>query len=103
MFRNDLRNLHLPVLSMGAAFLLSVLLLSPLHAQTEASKSASDRAHIEDVLRGLNRGRNFGQVAISPDGKKLAWIDGGRGGAEISVASPAVLTKSQRVTAAASP
>jgi dipeptidyl aminopeptidase/acylaminoacyl peptidase len=39
-------------------------------------------------------------VAISPDGKKLAWIDGGRGGSEIRVASPSDLTKSERVTAA---
>ncbi|HVU47986.1 MAG TPA: S9 family peptidase [Terracidiphilus sp.] len=35
-------------------------------------------AHIEEVLRGLNRGHYIGQVAISPDGKRLAWMqDGG--------------------------
>ena len=59
-----------------------------------------DRSHIEEVLRGLNRGRGFGQVAISPDGKKLAWIDGGRGGSEIRIASPSDLAKTERVTAA---
>lgn len=82
---------------------MSILLLVPLCAQTDDAKTTSDRAHIEEVLRELNRGRNFGQVAISPDGKKLAWIDGGRGGSEISVASPTDLTKSQHVTAATNP
>jgi dipeptidyl aminopeptidase/acylaminoacyl peptidase len=65
-------------------------------AQTETP----DRAHIEEVLRGLNRGRSFGQVVISPNGKKLAWIEGARGGTEILVASPDDLTKSEHVTAA---
>ena len=69
-------------------------------AQAGAGQGSPDRAHIEDVLRGLNRGRGFGQVAISPDGKRLAWIDGGRGGSEIHVASPSDLAKSERVTAA---
>jgi len=44
----------------------------------------------------------MGQVAISPDGKRLAWIEGGRGGGEIRVASPDDLSKSQRITAALS-
>ena len=39
-------------------------------------------------------------MAISPDGKRLAWIDGGRGGGEIRVASPEDLSQSERVTAA---
>ena len=70
------------------------------YAQTDAEQGSPDRAHVEEVLRGLNRGRGFGQVGISPDGKKLAWIEGGRGGCEIRVASPTDLTKSERVTAA---
>src|SRR3954470_15432881 len=56
--------------------------------RTEARQSGPGRAHIEEVLRGLNRGRGVGQVAISPDGKRLAWIEGGRGVGEIRVASP---------------
>ena len=71
-------------------------------AQTQASASA-DRAHIEEVLKGLSRGRSLGQVAISPDGKRLAWIEGAREGAEIRVAPLGDLAKSERVTAATKP
>jgi dipeptidyl aminopeptidase/acylaminoacyl peptidase len=67
-------------------------------------ESASlDRAHIDDVLRGLNRGRSIGQVAISPDGKRLAWIQPGKEGIEIRVAPFGDLSKSDRVTAAPKP
>jgi dipeptidyl aminopeptidase/acylaminoacyl peptidase len=66
-----------------------------------ASAQSVDRAHVDEVLRGLNRGHSVGQVAISPDGKQLAWIAGGRGGGEILVAPIGDLKKTQRVTAAA--
>jgi dipeptidyl aminopeptidase/acylaminoacyl peptidase len=61
---------------------------------------ATDRSHVEDVLRGLNRGRGVGQVAVSPDGQRLAWIEGGRGGGEIRMAPLNDLKSSARVTAA---
>ncbi len=70
-----------------------------LFAQT-ASPEGADRSHIEETLRNLNRGRGFGQVGISPDGSKLAWIEAGRGGSEIRVASPADLARAVPVTAA---
>jgi dipeptidyl aminopeptidase/acylaminoacyl peptidase len=70
-----------------------------LFAQT-ASPEPAGRSHIEEILHNLNRGRGFGQVGISPDGSKLAWIDGGRGGGEIRVASPTDLAKAVPVTAA---
>jgi dipeptidyl aminopeptidase/acylaminoacyl peptidase len=66
-----------------------------------ASAQSVDRAHVDEVLRGLNRGHSVGQVAVSPDGKQLAWIAGGRGGGEILVAAMGDLKKTQRVTAAA--
>ena len=72
-------------------------------AQSSPAQPTQDRAHIEDVLRGLNRGRSFGQVAVSPDGKRLAWLDGGRGGGEIEVAPIGDLAKTERVTAATRP
>lgn len=55
------------------------------------------------MLRGLNRGRGVEQVAVSPDGKELAWIDsarGGRGNGSIVVAPMDDLKKTQTVTAA---
>ena len=85
-------------LALSAAF-------SFAHAQGQNPQPAGkiDRTHIEEVLQGLNRGRSIGQVAISPDGKRLAWIDGGRGGGDILVAPLDDLKQSERVTAAAKP
>src|ERR1700739_1921651 len=103
MFRIPLRKTLQAILSLDTCLAFSVITAAPLHAQTDAGQGAPDRAHVEDVLRGLNRGRGFGQVAISPDGSKLAWIEGGRGGSEIRVASPTDLTKSERVTAGTKP
>jgi dipeptidyl aminopeptidase/acylaminoacyl peptidase len=54
-------------------------------------------------LNGLNRGRQIGQVAIAPDGKRLAWVDQDGGSVEIRVAPLDDLKKSQRVTAAGKP
>lgn len=73
---------------------------STVVAQGQSSASTPDRAHIDEVMRGLNRGRAFGQVEISPDGKRLAWIEGGRGGGQIMMAPPNDLSKAERVTAA---
>ncbi len=97
-----LRSCLSATIASGALCLLAVVTVSPTNAQTSPAQPP-DRTHIEDVLRGLNRGRGFGQVAISPDGKRLAWIEGGRGGGEIVVASPADLSKTERVTAAGKP
>jgi dipeptidyl aminopeptidase/acylaminoacyl peptidase len=82
------------------------LLPNPAEAQ---QKAASDRARVDDVLKGLGRGRIVGQVAVSPDGKRLAWLDyGDARGPEIRVAplkdgDHLELNKAERVTAAARP
>ena len=102
MFGRLSRRCRCAVITSGAVFILGAV-CAVAQAQNEPAKSGSDRAHIEEALRGLNRGRGVGQVAISPDGKRLAWIDGGRRGGEIRVASPEDLSKSQRVTAAVNP
>jgi len=91
------------VIAAGAFLVLITGTCAVAEAQNQSATSNSDRARIEEVLRGLNRGRGVGQVAISPDGKRLAWVEGGRGGGEIRVASPDDLSKSQRVTAALNP
>src|ERR1700733_8603840 len=72
-------------------------------AADKAPASSAGRAHIDEVLKGLNRGRQMGQAAVSPDGKSLAWIQFGKDGLEIRVAPIGDLAKSQRVTAAAKP
>jgi dipeptidyl aminopeptidase/acylaminoacyl peptidase len=90
-------------LFLGVAFSLSNAQAQAVAlAQTQDSASV-DRTHIEEVLKGLNRGRSLGQVAISSDGKRLAWIEGTREGAEIRVAPLGDLSKSERVTAATKP
>lgn len=88
-------------LFLGAVFPLSI-------AQTQATPAAQaasspGRSHIEEVLKGLGSGRSFSQVAISPDGKRLAWVEGKREGAEIRVAPLLSLDKDERVTAATKP
>ena len=83
-------------LFVGAAFSLS----APSQTQVSATP---DRAAIEEVLKGISRGHSIGQVAISPDGKRLAWIEGTKEGAEIRVAPLGDLAKYERVTAAAKP
>jgi dipeptidyl aminopeptidase/acylaminoacyl peptidase len=81
--------------SVFAALVFGVFQLPTAAQQAPAASSA---AHVEEILRSLNRGHYIGQVAISPDGKRLAWIgDGG-----IAVAPLDNLDASQRVTAAVS-
>jgi dipeptidyl aminopeptidase/acylaminoacyl peptidase len=90
-------------LAYTALILGAVLSFSNAHGQSVPAAPAPDRARIDEVLKGLNRGRPVSQVAVSPDGKRLAWIEGPREGAEIRVAPLDNLTKSERVTAAAKP
>ncbi len=84
----------------GAVFLAQAV---SLPAQPAPSAKDPDRAHIEEVLNGINRARSVGQVAVSPDRKHLAWIEGTRAGGEIQVAPFDDLKKTDRVTAASKP
>jgi dipeptidyl aminopeptidase/acylaminoacyl peptidase len=102
MFLTMIRNCFRGGLTVGAALILS-LIFNPCHTLAQGSGKAPDRAHIDEVLKGLNRGRSVGQVAVSPDGKRLAWLQPGKDGAEIRVAPIGDLAKSDRVTAAAMP
>jgi dipeptidyl aminopeptidase/acylaminoacyl peptidase len=86
----------------GSALVLgAVLNLSCAQAQDSHPAPAADRAHIDEVLSGLRRGRFVSQVAVSPDGKRLAWVQRTNEGAEIRVAPLGDLAGSERVTAAA--
>jgi Tol biopolymer transport system component len=62
---------------------------------------SKDGGSNEEALKGASRAHTLGQVAVSPDGKRLAWIQMAKDGAEIRVAPYADLGKSERVTAAA--
>ena len=117
MFLQPIRRfLSTALVASAALFFGAAGCLSPAQAQdTKAgpigqTAAPGERAHIEEVLRGLSRGRGFGQVAIAPDGKHLAWIERTKYGVEIRVAalpssanqdlSKVDLAKSERVTAA---
>jgi len=74
-------------------------LVLTVHAQ-DAQPS---HERIEQLMHSLNRGHSVGQVAVSPDGKQLAWIEGTRGGSEIHLAPRGDLSKFVRITAARTP
>jgi dipeptidyl aminopeptidase/acylaminoacyl peptidase len=86
----SLRCLALPTL-LCATTLLSVC------AQTSAPTLASPGPG--QAPSGQRRAQTISQIAVSPDGKRLAWLDRG----EIRVAPLGNLGQSQRVTAAPSP
>ncbi|HTX77325.1 MAG TPA: S9 family peptidase [Terracidiphilus sp.] len=77
--------------------------LVALTACGAVAQTAPDAPRLEEVLRGLNRGHGVGQVAVSPDGTELAWVEGGRRGGTIQVAPIDDLKKAQRVAVSANP
>ncbi|MGD0902925.1 MAG: S9 family peptidase [Terracidiphilus sp.] len=93
------------VLFLGAVLNFSRGVAQDAHPapQPGSAAKAPDRDRILEVLRGLSRGRFVGQVAVSPDGKRLAWTEPAGGGEEIRVAPIDDLTKYGRATAAAKP
>jgi dipeptidyl aminopeptidase/acylaminoacyl peptidase len=104
MFLTSLRTFLRAGLVAGVALVLGPSFnLPPAVAQDAAAAQAPERAHIDEVLKGLNSGRSMGQVTVSPDGKRLAWLQDGKDGAEIRLAALDDLSKSERVTAAAKP
>jgi dipeptidyl aminopeptidase/acylaminoacyl peptidase len=85
-----LRNLFITVFCVYVAF--------PVLVAAQIANDGSSAAHIDEILRGLNRGRYIGQVAVSPDGKRLAWLEDGK----IRIAAPGSLDSSRQITAATS-
>jgi dipeptidyl aminopeptidase/acylaminoacyl peptidase len=84
---------------LAGALLLPVSLGLPACAQGAPQTSNASAAHIEEILLSLEGGHAIGQVAISPDGKHLAWNEDG----QIRLAPYGALDQSRRVTAANSP
>jgi dipeptidyl aminopeptidase/acylaminoacyl peptidase len=62
-------SLHCRFRLVAAAVLAAAFALLPVHAQKPAD------AHLSEILLSLHRGHFFDQVAVSPDGKRLAWIE----------------------------
>src|SRR5579859_1647657 len=90
--------------ALPSRFLLAVAAVSISAALAAQNAHAPvDRAHINEVLRQLNRGRSVGQVAVSPDGKRVAWVQGMRDGGDIFVAPIDDLKKSERISAGVQP
>ncbi len=102
MFLFPFRKSLSAALAAGAVFVLGFLLNLPCASGQNADvASASRRARIDEALKGMNRGKSVGQVAISPDGKRLAWVENFRDATEIRVAPANDLAKNERVTVAA--
>ena len=85
--------------SLSAALLLSLSVPFLAHAQSAApapTTAALPRVQLDEILSSQNRARTLTQVAISPDAKRLAWLEAG----QIRVAPFDNLVQSQPVTAA---
>lgn len=89
------------IVALLAVFLLPAeLLIAPgACAQNAQNVSSAERDHIKSVIEGLHGGTYVGEVAVSPDGKRLAWTDEGPGGVEILVAPLDNLAKREKVSA----
>src|SRR5579863_95350 len=86
----------------GAAWPILIWVLAAGAALVE-SQAVPGRGEIEETIEGLSRGRSLGEVAVSPDGKRVAWSEGMRGEEELHVAPLENLGKAERVTAARGP
>ena len=61
---------------------------------------AAHKASIDDALDSLYAVHNFKQVAISPDGKEVAWVESlAGGGSAIYVATPGSTEQPRRISA----
>ena len=75
-----------------------VFFLPPINPAQEPSELGSGaQARIERTLRSFASGRWIGQVAISPDGARLAWVEGGIGGERIRTAGFGHLAEAQTI------
>lgn len=75
-------------LRFAAAIALAIAFL-PLSAQSALTPP------IGAIIARLQRATPLGSLAVSPDGKRLAWIEGSRGGGDLRVAPVDDLAKSR--------
>jgi len=58
------------------ALAAALLWVAPVASTAQTAPTArADSSHIEQVLTSLHRGRRIGPVAVSPDGKRVAWVE----------------------------
>jgi dipeptidyl aminopeptidase/acylaminoacyl peptidase len=100
MGRSSLRRGSAPGLLLGLTVVTAFFVDAKIQAQSPPAANL-DRAHMNQVLAGLSRGRSVGQVAVAPDGKRVAWVEGMRDGGDILVAPFNDLKNAQHVSAAA--
>ena len=86
---------------MKCGLICAVLVLVCLGAaRAQKALPAAEQARIESAINSLGRGVWIAQAAISPDGRWLAWVEGGRGGQQIHIAPMERPEQSRRVLAA---
>jgi len=86
-----------PFVAIRLAFLQLVLCVpSLLSVRAQATAVPPTAARVDEILSSINRARFINQVAVSPDGKRLAWSQN----SQIRVAPLGDLDHSQPVTAA---
>ena len=94
---------HLPgaLRAVSIAAIISIVLALPtaIAAQAQPGMAPAAQARVEQVLDSFSQARWIGQVAISPDGARLAWVEGGRGGEHINVAPFGQIDAAQTITA----
>jgi len=84
------------IISIAAA--ISALVFA-VASSSAFAQDAPEKAHVEEMLKGLNRSHGFGPVAISPDGSELAYVRRGKDGSELVLAPFADTTRTTRLTA----
>src|SRR5581483_3275299 len=103
MFSLKLPGLRRALVFSSSCILAAASISAPACGQTPSPAAPVDPARIDEVLHSLNRGRTIGQVAVSPDGQRLAWIQGRRDAGDIFVAPINDLAKAERISGGVQP
>jgi dipeptidyl aminopeptidase/acylaminoacyl peptidase len=90
--------MNLQCLARAFARLLVLSALASVSAGAQEAARSGSSAQIEELLRSLQGGHAISAAAVSPDGKNLAWVEGGM----IWLAPLAAPDQSRTITSAAS-
>jgi dipeptidyl aminopeptidase/acylaminoacyl peptidase len=92
--RNSLAGAHGAARNCLLAFLIAAIAPAGFAQQVPASL----QARVQEIFASMRTGHDLGQVAVSPDGRQLAWIEQQPGGGSIRVAPFDRLDQSRPVT-----